>query len=140
MGVLTVLLLLPLWVADDGYVWNTFFDPENPSDYPNQAEAEGDIWETLNMSAEEQLSGAQETHSPPTTNTTKSLLAHLGASCSVIADLVDEIEGEQEKEARLATWEMVHETLPFFTCRSPLLLIRTHRTHTPATASPHSNA
>ncbi|ELR15045.1 uncharacterized protein ACA1_214330 [Acanthamoeba castellanii str. Neff] len=53
----------------DGYVWNTFFDPENPSDYPNQADAEGDVWETLNMSAEEQLS-------------------------------------EQEKEARLATWEM----------------------------------
>ncbi len=77
MGVLMV-SPPPLWVADDGYVWNTFFDPENPSEYPNQAEAEGDIWETLNMSAEEQLSGAQETHSPPNNQRNKVASCSLG--------------------------------------------------------------
>jgi hypothetical protein len=45
-------------ITDDAYVWDTFFDPENPNEHSTQAEAEGDIWESLNKSAEEQLSGA----------------------------------------------------------------------------------
>ncbi len=47
-------------IADHPYVFTTFFDPENPNDYPNQVEAEGFDWEVLGKSGEQELTGKSE--------------------------------------------------------------------------------
>lgn len=85
---------------DHPYVWETFFDPENPNEYPNQVEAEeDDLWESLAKSPEQQIAGIITQN------------WNLDALCSVIndygLDINDQLEGQEEREARFAAWEMV---------------------------------